>query len=216
VVVLTKADVADDAPAARRAVEQVAFDCDVAVCSAVTGQGVDELAAYARPNRTIALIGASGAGKSTLINQLIGEDRQETADVREADGKGRHTTTRRELIALPEGGVLVDTPGLRGLGLWDAEAGVSLAFGDIQELASECKFRDCRHEHEPDCAVKAAINRGDLAPRRLESWLRLRNELAHLTRLQQEQEQQAGEGRRPPTRRGQRSRRGSQRKKRRR
>ena len=130
------------------------------------------------PGLTAVLMGQSGAGKSTLINRLTGEDLRKTSSVREGDGKGRHTTVSRETIQLPGGGKIVDMPGVRGMGLWDAEAGIAAAFADVEVLASECKFRDCAHGAEPGCAVQAAIARGELSEERLASYLGLRAELA--------------------------------------
>ncbi len=187
VVVLTKSDLAADADEWADRVRPVLHDVEVHVTSAETDLGIDALASYATGNRTIALLGASGAGKSTLVNALVGEDVAHTADVREGDAKGRHTTVVRELIPLPEGGVIVDTPGLRGLGLWDADAGLDLAFPDIGALAENCRFRDCTHAHEPGCAVKDAVEADQLAPRRLHSWRRLQVELDDLTHRQEEQ-----------------------------
>jgi ribosome biogenesis GTPase len=179
-------------------VRAVALEADVVATSVVTDDGVDELADRARPNRTIALIGASGAGKSTLINALVGRPVQATGAVRGTDAKGRHTTTQRELVPLPGGGVLIDTPGLRGLGLWDAEDGVALAFADIDELAAHCRFRDCAHEAEPGCAVKDAIDSGALDARRLDSYRRLVGEIDDLSRRQEEQERRQRRGRPAP------------------
>jgi ribosome biogenesis GTPase len=187
-VVLSKADLADDVDPVVEAVREIALDAEVLVTSCVTGRGIDDVRERARPNRTLALIGASGAGKSTLINQLVGRDVQETGDVREADAKGRHTTSQRELIPLPGGGVLIDTPGLRGLGLWDADEGIALAFADIDALADACKFRDCAHDAEPGCAVKQAIADGDLDERRLDSYRRLVDEMDELVARQEEQD----------------------------
>jgi ribosome biogenesis GTPase len=215
VLVLTKADLADDPEGSLEAAKAIAPDLDVHLTSTVTGQGIDELRHHARPDRTVALLGPSGAGKSSLVNQLLREERQEIADVREVDAKGRHTTTRREMIPLPGGGVIIDTPGLRGLGLWEASEGIALAFADIEALAADCQFRDCMHDTEPGCAVKAAIEEGTLDQRRLESWLRLHAELANVEQQQREQQQLAGEGKRRPPRRGQAARRGGHRKKRR-
>lgn len=138
---------------------------------------VDDLARLiGDENKTAVLIGRSGVGKSSLVNLLVGEELQRTTPVRESDGKGRHTTVSREIIALPQGGFIVDMPGVRGLGLWDAEAGIKAAFSEIEELAQQCKFRDCSHEHEQGCAVQAAVNDGTLAAERLESYLRLKQE----------------------------------------
>jgi ribosome biogenesis GTPase len=176
VVVLTKADLSADADAARDAVEAVALGVDVVVTSAVEGEGIDALGAYATGGRTVALVGPSGAGKSTLVNALVGSDVQATREVRESDGKGRHTTVVREIVPLPGGGALLDTPGMRALALTDADEGIAVAFADIVELAEDCRFRDCTHSGEPGCAVQAAVDRGELAPERLESWHKLRRE----------------------------------------
>lgn len=179
VVVLNKADLVDAqaADAATSTAEEVASGVDVMVVSARRGDGVDRLRALAEGNRTLALIGASGVGKSTLVNALVGTDLQATGEVRESDQRGRHTTTARELVLLPAGGVLVDTPGLRAVSLWDADEGLSRAFADIEDLASHCRFRDCSHTLEPDCAVRAAMVAGDLDPARFENYQRLDTEL---------------------------------------
>jgi len=179
VVVLNKGDLVDaqTADAATSTAEDVASGVDVMVVSAKRGDGVDRLRALADGNRTLALIGASGVGKSTLVNALVGTDLQATGEVRESDQRGRHTTTARELVLLPAGGVLVDTPGLRAVSLWDADEGLSRAFADIEDLASVCRFRDCSHTLEPGCAVRAAIVAGDLDPARFENYQRLDSEL---------------------------------------
>lgn len=119
--------------------------------------------------------------KSTLVNKLLGEERQATAEVRLSDGKGRHTTVIRELLPLPSGGLLLDTPGMRALAMWDTEAGIAMAFRDVEELAARCRFRDCTHTEEPGCAVTSAIEGGELAPRRLESWRKLQAEQSHVS-----------------------------------
>ena len=133
---------------------------------------------------TAAFLGGSGVGKSTLVNRIVGTDVQATGAVRERDDKGRHTTVARELVLVPGGGVIVDTPGMRGLGLWDAEDGLEAAFPEIDALAEQCRFRDCGHVDEPGCAVKRAVRDGELPERRLESYLRLRAEMAELVRRQ--------------------------------
>jgi ribosome small subunit-dependent GTPase A len=179
VVVLTKADLVSDldADAAATNASDVAPGVEIVVTSAPTDVGMERLHELTRENATLALIGASGVGKSTLVNALVGDDVQATGEVRETDQRGRHTTTARELILIPGGGVLVDTPGLRAVSLWDADEGLSRAFADIEALAAECKFRDCSHRVEPGCAVRAAIERGDLDSGRFDHYLRLDAEL---------------------------------------
>jgi ribosome biogenesis GTPase len=176
VVVLTKADLAGDAQADREAVEASALGVDVLVTSAVTGAGMDGVASFATGGRTVALIGPSGAGKSTLVNALLGEDRQATGEVRASDGRGRHVTVARELVPLPSGGVLLDTPGLRAVAVVDAGEGIDAAFPDIDRLAEGCRFRDCTHTEEPGCAVLEAIESGSLDRARLDSLHKLRRE----------------------------------------
>ncbi|HSA50380.1 MAG TPA: ribosome small subunit-dependent GTPase A [Yinghuangia sp.] len=172
-VVLTKADTVDDAEQVRAEVEAAAPGADVLVVSAVTREGVDVLAATAA-GRTVALLGSSGAGKSTLAAVLTGADLA-TGGVRQ-DGKGRHTTTWRELVPLPGGGVLVDTPGLRGVGLFDVQDGLDRTFSDVEQYAEQCRFADCGHVAEPGCAVLAAVEAGELPQRRLDSYRKLRRE----------------------------------------
>jgi len=182
-VVLSKSDVTVDSAATVAAAERVARGADVILTSARTGDGVDGLRALVPAGRTLAFLGLSGAGKSSLVNCLLGDDRQEVREVRGADRRGRHTTTTRDLLPLPGAGVLIDTPGLRSIGLWGAEDGVAVAFDDISELASNCKFRDCRHTGEPGCAVIGAVERGSLDARRLASYRKLQRELAALELL---------------------------------
>jgi ribosome biogenesis GTPase / thiamine phosphate phosphatase len=181
VVVLSKIDLDPDWYAAVGSAARAVPGTPVIPVSAHTGEGVDELLALAGPGVTLVLVGQSGSGKSTIVNALLGEQRMATGDVR-GDGKGRHTTTHRELLDLPGGGTLIDTPGIRGLALWDSAAGVERAFADIGELADRCRFRDCRHRGEPGCAVQGAIDAGELDPVRLDDHHRLERELAALER----------------------------------
>jgi ribosome biogenesis GTPase len=180
VLVLTKADLVDDdtVTAALAEVSAVSGDLSILVVSVVTGTGMDEVAALVQRGLTVALLGTSGSGKSTLVNALMGSEVVQTGEVREADGKGRHTTTWRELVVLPSGGALIDTPGLRELGMWVDEEGIDAAFNDITDLAEQCRFTDCAHASEPGCAVLAAIASGELASDRLDSYRKLLGEAA--------------------------------------
>jgi ribosome small subunit-dependent GTPase A len=150
----------------------------VIVVSAVDGRGIDEVAARIGDGRTVAFVGSSGVGKSTLLNRLAGAEIAVTQAIREDDGRGRHTTTRRQLHLLPGGGLILDTPGMRELALWDAE-GLDRSFADIEALARDCRFSDCSHAAEPGCAVRSAIDAGRLAVERLGSWRKLEREAAH-------------------------------------
>jgi ribosome biogenesis GTPase len=178
VVVLTKADLGERLDEVRGEVEAIAPEVSVIISSSVTGEGLDLIGRRLRPGVTAILIGSSGVGKTTLINHLSGADLR-TSEVR-ADGKGRHTTTRRELIRLPWGGMIIDTPGLREIQLWHADEGLGRAFSDVEELAQECRFNDCRHDNEPACGVKRAIEEGRLAEERLASYRKLERELRSL------------------------------------
>jgi ribosome biogenesis GTPase / thiamine phosphate phosphatase len=184
VVVLTKGDLLPPgaaAPLLARAAG-VAPGADVHLVSAVTGDGVGDLARRLEAGRTAALIGSSGAGKSSLLNALAGAEAAATMRVRDADGKGRHKTAWRELVVLDQGGAVIDTPGLRGLGMWLDETGLDTAFADLTELALGCRFSDCRHATEPGCAVTAAIEAGTFEARRLESYRKLEREAAYVAR----------------------------------
>ncbi len=175
VVLLTKVDVSL-APAVELARVRAAVPgVDVLAVSAATGEGLAAVRARVGPGLTAALLGSSGVGKSTLVNALVGEARQETAELR-ADGKGRHTTTRRQLFVLPGGGLLLDTPGMRELGLQGADEGLAEAFSEVTDLAARCHYRDCSHGNEPGCAVQGALARGALARDRYEAWTHLRDE----------------------------------------
>jgi ribosome biogenesis GTPase len=179
VIVLTKTDLTRDVEAAVAEVEGIAFGAPVLPVSSKTGAGLDGVAAHLPAGRTAVLLGSSGAGKSTLLNALAGQERMATAEIREDDARGRHTTTHRELVLLPTGGLILDTPGMRELGLWDADAGVSTAFEDVEALAGQCRFSDCTHTREPGCAVRAAIESGALPEDRLRAYEKLQAELAY-------------------------------------
>lgn len=193
VVVLTKLDTAGDPARLVRDAESVAGGRPVLAVSAVTGAGVDDLAAFVGAGVTAAIVGPSGAGKSTLANRLLGGSWQEVSELA-ADGRGRHTTTRRELLALPAGGAIVDTPGMRELRLWDEGVDLDEVFDDVARLAQGCRFRDCRHETEPGCAVRRAVDDGDLDEGRLASHAKLTAELALLA--ERKDARAAAEGRR--------------------
>ena len=175
-VVLTKADLSADPEDARAAVEAVALGADVIVTNALSGDGIQLILEYITDHRTAVLVGPSGAGKSTLINSLLGEQRQATREVRLSDGRGMHTTVSRELIQMPGGGLLIDTPGLRAFGLTGSEEGIASVFPEIARFALSCRFRDCTHYDEPGCAVRAAVESGALPPERLASYLKLMGE----------------------------------------
>jgi ribosome biogenesis GTPase len=183
VVVLTKADLCADVDAALLEVESVAMGVPVHAVSNVTGEGVDTLRAYFAPGRTVAALGSSGVGKSTLVNRLAGEELMATGELR-ADGRGRHTTTTRQLLLLPGGGIYLDTPGMRELRLWESEEGLAQTFDDVAAAASLCRFADCSHEREPDCGVRSALAEGTLDAERFDSWKKLQSELEHLAAKQ--------------------------------
>jgi ribosome biogenesis GTPase len=179
VVVLTKADLCPDVEPALALVESVTFGVPVHVTSALTGAGFDDVRAHLDGGRTGAAVGSSGVGKSTLINGLCGEERLATREIRD-DGRGRHTTTHRELIVLPGAGCVIDTPGMRELQLWDSAEGLERAFEDVDAVIAECRFSDCAHDTEPDCAVQAALADGSLDAERFQSYQKLQRELHYL------------------------------------
>lgn len=178
IVVVTKTDLVDDPEEHLEAARRVACGLEVVAVSAPTGEGLDRLARSVDGDRTAALIGASGVGKSTIVNALVGHERQATAEVRPGDRKGRHTTTAAELISLPGGGFLIDTPGVRALALWDAGGGLAATFPEIVEAGTECRFDDCTHRTEPGCEVLEAVEAGRIDPERHRHWVELGDELA--------------------------------------
>lgn len=182
VIILNKSDLHDDPDAVRGEIESLVPGVAVIVTSAETRKGFKALSAYTQPGRTIAFIGSSGVGKSSLVNRLARDEAMPTGEVREKDSKGRHTTTRRELIMTPSGALVIDTPGMRELQLWDAEVGVDEAFADITALALRCRFTNCTHGNEPGCAVRAALESGELPPDRWASYHKLKAEQAAETK----------------------------------
>jgi ribosome biogenesis GTPase len=184
VVLLTKPDLCADVGARAADVAVVAGDVPVHLLNPRSGEGADAVRGYVAHGRTCALLGSSGVGKSTIVNRLVGADVRKTRAVRETDSKGRHTTTHRELVPVPGGGLLLDTPGMRELQLWDVGDAVEQTFDDVERHASACRFSDCRHRIEPGCGVKAAVAAGTLPPERLASYVAFQDELAHLARQQ--------------------------------
>ena len=182
VIVLTKTDLCPGYELRVLEVEAIAFGVPVHAISNLTGDGLELVRAHLAPGRTVALLGSSGVGKSTLVNTLAGKELLATREIREDDGEGRHTTTHRQLVLLPGGGLVLDTPGLRELQLWESSDGLSETFSDVEELAAQCRFSDCAHRTEPGCAVQAALEDGTLSFARWASYKKLQRELAHLER----------------------------------
>ena len=180
VIVLTKADLCENVSEKLSEVESVAFGVDILVTTAINTDGYEKLLSYVNPGQTVAFIGSSGVGKSTLINRLLGEDILATNGLRN-DDKGSHTTTHRELIFLQSGAMVIDTPGMRELGMWDSAGGVEQTFSDIEELAKHCRFSNCTHQAEPGCAIRAALESGELSEERFNSYQKLMQENAYAT-----------------------------------
>lgn len=182
VIILSKADLCDDPEAAMAELESVAIGVPIHIVSTFTDTGFDALAPYLTEGQTVALLGSSGVGKSSIINRMLGSEMQKVQGVRDGDDRGRHTTTHRELFLLPNGGMMIDTPGMRELQLWDADEGFSGSFQDIESLIEQCYFSDCTHQNEPRCAVREAIHNGSMDISRFENYNKMKAELAYLAR----------------------------------
>jgi len=176
IIILTKADLKEDFPEQVRAIEKITTGTAVYAISTKTGHGLTKLSAYLKPRKTMVLLGSSGVGKSSLVNALARKEIMPVNSIREDDSKGRHTTTHRQLIMLNSGVMIIDTPGMRELGMWDVSVGLGEAFGDVERFLGRCKFYDCKHNNEPGCAIKSAIVNGELPQERWDSYLKLKKE----------------------------------------
>jgi ribosome biogenesis GTPase len=178
VIVLTKSDLCEDYEEQKNKLEVIAPGVPVMAISSMNGDGINELKEYVKPYKTVVFLGSSGVGKSSLVNALFGEEKMVVSAIREDDSKGHHTTTYRELFMLPNDAIIIDTPGMRELGMWAVSDGLDTAFAEIEDLAKRCKFNDCSHQSEPGCAVKAALESGELTEERWKNYLKLRKEAA--------------------------------------
>lgn len=178
-VILTKADVTEDFTVQLRTAERLAIGVGVFAVSAKTGYGLGQLDEYIKPGKTVVFLGSSGVGKSSLVNALAGEEIMAAGDIRQKDGRGRHTTTNRQLVMLKNGAMIIDTPGMRELGMWDVSEGIGRSFADVEQYLGKCRFSDCRHQGEPGCAVAEAVRSGELSPARWEAYRKLVNEAAY-------------------------------------
>lgn len=192
VLILSKADLSEDTDSIKLMMESTAPGVPVHAVSALSGHGLDELSIYTSKGKTIVFMGSSGVGKSTLLNRLAGNEIMEVNDIREDDSKGRHTTTYRQLALVPSGCMIIDTPGMRELTVWDGDEGIGAAFNDIEELGRKCRFRDCRHGNEPGCAVNEAVRAGTLSAERLAGYIKLQKEISFLERKKGHKLVQAG------------------------
>lgn len=185
IVVLTKLDVCEDLTVYEEALSQIAMGCPVIAVSAHTGEGIEKLNAYIQPAKTIVFLGSSGVGKSSLVNAVAGETVMEVSGIREEDSKGRHTTTHRQLIVLPNGTMVIDTPGMRELEMWNVAEGLSTTFEDVEDLIHNCRFNDCTHKSEPGCAIREALSSGELSSERWHQYTKLKKEVAFAERKEQ-------------------------------
>lgn len=190
VIILTKTDLCADLADKLTEVQSIAFGIDIHSINNLTNDGIEGLYQHCKQGNTIVLLGSSGAGKTSLINNLLGEDKLKVQNLRKNIDKGRHTTTHRQMFFLTQGGLIIDTPGMRELQLWDAEEGVSSCFDDIETLAKNCRFNNCKHQNEPDCVVKEALENGNLDVKRFENYIKMQKELAYLSRKQNQYEAQ--------------------------